>query len=247
MSLARLGLVTLLFAAFAHGVQAQQLQTSGTLVAVPAYGEVKQANDEARITFMVEEQDKDKSVAASRVNRKMKDGAAIIRRQDPIASLQTRGYFTYPVYSDEATQPRSAAKPRQLVGWRVGQYIEVTTTMLDNLPRMVAAAQSTLALNGVAFGLTNTSYRKLEEQRITVAYSNLTDRITAIAKAMGRNVSDATVESIDFDTPGLFSGPQEAVAAKALRAPTQPQVEEPSFEPGETTISMRVLGKVRFK
>ena len=45
-------------------------QTSGTLVIVPAYGEVKHANDEARLTLMVEEQDKDKAAAASRVNQK---------------------------------------------------------------------------------------------------------------------------------------------------------------------------------
>ena len=48
--------------------------TSGALVVVPATGEVVRANDLAIATFGVEEQDKDKAAAASRVNRKMAEG-----------------------------------------------------------------------------------------------------------------------------------------------------------------------------
>ena len=47
-------------AALAVAVQAQaQLPTSGTLVIVPANGEVTHVNDEATVNFMIEEQDKD--------------------------------------------------------------------------------------------------------------------------------------------------------------------------------------------
>lgn len=59
------------------------VKTTGALVIVPAYGEVRQANDEARITLAIEEQDKDKAVAASRVNQKMKQGVEILKREDP--------------------------------------------------------------------------------------------------------------------------------------------------------------------
>ena len=49
---------------------------------------------------MIEEQDKDKTAAASRVNQKMKQGTEIIRREDPQAKLKTHGYYTYPVYPE---------------------------------------------------------------------------------------------------------------------------------------------------
>ncbi len=39
----------------------------------------RHANDEAVLTLMVEEQDKDKAAAASRVNQKMKQGIDIVR------------------------------------------------------------------------------------------------------------------------------------------------------------------------
>ncbi|TFW02406.1 DUF541 domain-containing protein [Oxalobacteraceae bacterium OM1] len=244
----RMLLVGLLAASSWQTVHAQgSAQTSGTLVVVPAYGEIRLPNDEARATFMIEEQDKDKSVAASRVNQKMKEGTEIIRKADKSATLTTRGYYTYPVYNDEP-QPRPLnIKPRQILGWRVGQYLEMTTTDLAALPATVAAAQRVLALNGLVFGLTTATNRKLEEARIAAAYANLMDRIAAVAKAMGRTPADAVIDTIDFEASGAYAPQMEAMAPKAARATMPAPVEEPSFEAGETTVGMRVVGKVRFK
>lgn len=223
-------------------------QTSGTLVIVPAFGEVRHPNDEARVTFMVEEQDKDKAAAASRVNLKMKQGTEVLRKEDPKAVLKTGGYYTYPIYADEG-QPRPMTKPRQAIGWRVGQYLEVTTSNLADLPRTVAAAQKVVALSGLHFALSPATSRKLEEERIAAAYGNLTDRIAAVAKAMGRNVSDAVLDTVDFEASGAFAERADMRMAKPMTASAAgaPAVEEPSFEPGETVLNTRVVGKVRFK
>jgi predicted secreted protein len=224
-------------------------QTSGTLVIVPAFSEVRHPNDEARITLMIEEQDKDKAAAASRVNQKMRQGTEIVKREDPQATLRTRGYYTYPVYADEQQPRPHGGKPRQAVGWRVGQYLEVTTTNLGTLPKTVAAAQKVLALSGLQFGLTEATSRKLDEKRIAATYSNLNERIGAIAKAMGRNTADAVIDTVDFEGSGAYAQ-NEAQAPKTMRmssADAAQPVEEPSFEPGETTLSMRAVGKIRFK
>jgi predicted secreted protein len=224
------------------------LNSSGTLVVVPASGEVTHVNDEAYATLMVEEQDRDKAAAASRVNQKMKQGTEIVRRADPTAILKTHGYYTYPVYPDEPVQPRQS-KPRQPVGWRVGQYLEVHTSNLDGLPKTVAAAQRILALNGLRFSLSPAAGKRLEERLIAVTYANLSDRIAAIAKAMGRGLSDASLDAVDFEGSGAYVQQQEARAPKTMRAVSMAfePVEEPSFEPGESSLSMRVVGKVRFK
>ncbi|MBV8634632.1 MAG: SIMPL domain-containing protein, partial [Burkholderiaceae bacterium] len=42
---------------------AQTLPTNGALVVVPAFGEVKHANDQAVAILAIEEQDKDKAAA----------------------------------------------------------------------------------------------------------------------------------------------------------------------------------------
>lgn len=249
-------IVALFFAlsmvAGAHAEVQAPLNTSGTSVIVPAFGEVRHVNDEARLTFMVEEQDKDRDAAVDRVNRKMQEGIAILKREDPSAVLQSRSYFTYPVYADEGgvPRPRTDAQPqqRQIVGWRVGQYVDMKTSNLGVLPRTVAAAQRVLALNGLQFGLKEETEKKLEEQRIAATYANLVARVHAIAKAMGRSPADAELEVVDFEGSGNYApqmeGMQRMMSAKAMDASA---IAEPSFEPGETTLSMRVVGRARFR
>ena len=240
--------------ALAAQVQAQSLPTTGTLVIVPATGEVTHANDEATASFMVEEQDKDKTAAASRVNEKMKRGTEIVRKEDPKAILKTLGYYTYPVYPEERPIPIDGVavrKPRQPTSWRVGQYLEVKTSSLAGLPKLTASVQKVLALNGINFGLSPATTKKLDDQRIKVTYQNLNERIASIAAAMGRNVSDAVVETIDFEGSGNYAGGQAADAGAPMmmraKGNNEQQVAEPSFEPGETTLQMRLVGKVKFK
>jgi uncharacterized protein YggE len=239
--------------ALAAQVHAQSVPTAGTLVIVPAYGEVTHANDEATASFMVEEQDKNKSAAASRVNQKMKQGTDIVRKEDPKASLKTLGYYTYPVYPEDRPLPNGmpSNKVRVPTGWRVGQYLEVKTTNIEGLPRMTAAVQKVLGLNGLAYGLSPATTKALDDQRIAATYRNLNERIASIAAAMGRKVGDATLDTVDFEGSGNYAGPQgaEAAAPKMMRSMggAQPEVAEPSFEPGETTLQMRLVGKVRFK
>lgn len=231
-------------------VQAQTpLSSNGTLVIVPADGEVTHANDEATLTFMVEEHDKDKAAAASRVNQKMKQGMDIIRKSDPDAKLKSYGYYTYPVYPEDQPRPL-AGKILMPAGWRVGQYIEMRTSSLEGLPKTVAAAQRLLALNGLQFGLSEKTAKKLDESRIDAAYKNLTGRIAAIAKAMGRQTSDAVLDTVDFEGSGAYAPQDSSLQKMSMRTASAQEsapVQEPSFEPGETSLNMRVVGKVRFK
>lgn len=246
-------LASLALAAQVHAQSA--LPTSGTLVIVPATGEVTHVNDEATASFMIEEQDKDKAAAASRVNQKMKQGTELVRKEDPKAILKTLGYYTYPVYPEDRPIPMdsvAAKKPRVPTSWRVGQYLEVKTTSIAGLPKLTASVQKVLALNGIQFGLSPATTRMLDDQRIKVTYQNLNERIASIAGAMGRKVSDATLETVDFEGSGNYGGGQasDAGAPMMMRAKgmqEQQQVSEPSFEPGETTLQMRLVGKVKFK
>jgi len=255
MSLKKIALASALALTVAVNAGAQnQLPTTGTLVIVPAYGEVTANNDQAIATFMVEEQDKDKAAAASRVNQKMKQGTEIVRKEDPQATLKTQGYYTYPVYPEDRPLPNGmpSGKARVPTGWRVGQYLEVKTTNLNGLPKMTAAVQKVLALNGLQFGLTPATLKKLDDQRIAATYTNLGERIVSIATAMGRKVSDATLDTVDFEGSGNYGGGQGADAAapqmmRSMAKRESAEVAEPSFEPGETTLQMRLVGKVKFK
>jgi uncharacterized protein YggE len=224
--------------------------TSGTIVIVPAFGEVKHANDQATATFLVEEQDKDKAAAASRVNQKMKQGLDILRKEDPQASLKTQGYYTYPIYPEQRPLPNGTMPKPVATGWRVGNYVEMKTSNLTGLPKTAAAAQKILALNNLSFGLSPATLKKLDEQRIAATYLNLNERIASIAAAMGRKASDAMLDTVDFEGSGNYANQREDFAAKpmAMRmAKDAGEVSEPTFEPGETTLQMRLVGKLKFK
>lgn len=260
MSLSKSLVAAALVLAFQAHAQAQApvpataaAATSGTMVVVPAYGEVKHANDQAVMTFAVEEHDKDKAAAAARVNRKMKEGTEIVRRADPQAELKTMGYYTYPVYPEVPPMPqpasRAATKPVP-IAWRVGQYLEVKTKNLDALPKTAAAAQKVLQINGVNFGLSPELEKRLDDQRIAATYRNLNERIASIARAMGRQPSDAVLDTVDFEGSGNYVQEQARPAAMMMSRAKQDMADEmpePSFEPGETTLQMRLVGKVKFR
>ena len=256
MSLSKLFLATaLVLAAQVHAQTQTQTQiplsSSGALVIVPAFGEVSHANDQATATFAVEEQDKDKLVAAARVNQKMKEGTDIIRRADPQATLKTQGYYTYPVYPEQRPLPNGVAPRPVPTGWRVGQYLEVKTTNLAGLPKLTAAAQKMLSLNSLNFGLTPATLKLLDDARIAATYLNLNQRIASIADAMGRKVADAAIDTIDFEGSGNYTPQRDDIAtapmAMSRMAKQSGEVGEPSFEPGDTTLQMRLVGKVKFK
>jgi predicted secreted protein len=253
MSLSKILIIASL--ALSSAVQAQApaaaASTSGTMVIVPAFGEVKHANDEATLIFAVEEHDKDKNAAAARVNQKMKQGTEIVRRADPSAKLETVGYYTVPVYPEAPPRPLSTVPARPVpIAWRVGQYLNVKTQNLAGLPKTAAAAQKTLSINSLQFGLTRETTRLLDDRRIAETYRNLNERIASIARAMGRSPADAVLDTVDFEGSGNYVSHGEAAAAPMAMRMAKDQSDtmaEPSFEPGETTLQMRLVGKVKFR
>ncbi|AYR23861.1 SIMPL domain-containing protein [Herbaspirillum rubrisubalbicans] len=232
--------------------------TTGTLVVIPANGEITVPNDQAHVTLQVEEQDKDKAAAASRVNQKMKQGIELLKRQDPQAELKSYGYYTYAVYGEppqvSGSPARVPPKARPVVAWRVGQYLEMNTQNLAALPRTVSAVQSVMNLTGLQFGLSPTAAKKLDAALVNATYRNLEERIGFIASAMHRNATDAVIDTVDFEGSGNYVPSAVAAAPMAKSAMMRSDmvqenasVAEPSFEPGESTVTMRLVGKVRFR
>lgn len=254
MSVAQ-SMLALVLASAALVAQAQSLPTAGATLVVPAIGEVVHANDQAILLLHVEEQDADKAKAASRVNQKMNQGLAIVRKADPQAALKTQGYYTYPVYEPSTPVPAgTAARPRVQTGWRIGQYLQVKTASLTALPATVSAAQAVLSVSQLSFGLLPETVRKLDDERIAAAYKNLNQRAAAMAGAMGRSLADAVIDTLDFEGSGNYmqhvtvTGSRNmAVAPPAPPAAGARHVAEADFEPGETALSLRLVAKIKFR
>ena len=194
-------------------------------------------NDEATVTFSVEEQDKDRAAASARVNQKMKQGTEILRHEDPQAELKTLNYYSYPVYPEvpEARarwriRPQIRQVRRTPIGWRVGQNLEVKTRNLDKLPKTAAAAQKVLAISNIDFHLEPGMSRKLDDERIAATWRNLNERVASIARAMGRSVHDAVIDTVDFEGSGHYANPgaPEAMMVRVWVRGTRPPARCPS-------------------
>ncbi|HEY0065033.1 MAG TPA: SIMPL domain-containing protein [Telluria sp.] len=246
MSLKKLVLLTLLPIAM-HSQAQTALATPGTLVTVSGSSQISHPNDQATVVFTVIEQDKDKRAAAARANQKMKEGIEILRREAPNATLKSGGYLVYEKFADRD----SSSAARVSLGWRYEQEVRMKTTDLASLPKVAAAAQKVMGVSDVIFGLTDTTIRSQDDARIAATYRNLNERIASIAAAMGRKVSDASVESVDFEGASALNGEFQRVEVTGSRIRSRAEMDragaEPSFEPGESTLTMRVVGKVRFK
>ena len=136
------------------------------------------------------------------------------------------------------------------VAWRVGQYLEVKTKNLAALQKAAAAAQKLMTINNLSFGLAPETQKKLDDERIAATWRNLGERVASIARAMGRNPADAVIDTVDFEGSGQYAQAEmapRAVMMMGARAKAADEVPEPSFEPGDTTLQMRLVGKVKFR
>ena len=239
------------FCALTASANAQQMSV-GSQVLVSGRADIKVVTDQAVISFYAEEVDKDKTLAASRVNQKMKAGIEFIKREYKEIELSTRNYHSSQVY-EEVSGKNANGMPtvkQQANGWRVGQYLDLKTRDLKNLPAMVAYLQKTLALNNVRFELSDEVNKRVEAERIIAGYKNLNERIAMIAQAMGRQVSDFMIDSIDFEggeidrSDNRASGGFVTVSGSNVRGDKNV---EPDFEPGMSAISIRVDAKLRVK
>jgi uncharacterized protein YggE len=222
-------------------------QIKNTVVALSGYGEVRAENDLAHVTFFIEEQDKDKAAAANRVNTKIRRATEMLKKLDPDGKLANRDYYSNPEYPDNVPHNKQPT----IVSWRVGQSLEWTTKNLLQLATTTAEIQQVLALNGLVFGLTDETQKKLEAQRIQAAYVNLQEKIQMIATAIGKNPADAIVESLNIDNAApLMESPPPPASPRFLMQAKMPSpdrtIEATSFEPGETTVSATIVAKIRF-
>lgn len=208
----------------------------GTLILMTGQAEVEVANDEASVSFYVEQQDADLTKAQSVVNQRIAEATAAIRRADPKGEVQTSGYSSYPVYRNDAG--------RKPVGWRVRQGVTLRTSELAALPRTVAAAQAHAALGGIDFRLSKAARERVEGELIQRAIANLNARVAAVAQSMNVPAARIRTEELNF---GVQQIERPVMMAMARSAPMAAEaMVEPQFEAGRSAQQMNVTARLRF-
>ena len=133
------------------------------------------------------------------------------------------------------------------MAWRVVQSVDVDTTNLEALPKVFAAVQNLATVNRLEFGLTTSEKEKLDQRRIEAAYKNFMSRAIFMAGAMNRSPADFTIESLTLDGADQLAQFDARSEMRMAVAKATVPIQEPSFEPGETVLTMQLAGKIRFK
>ena len=210
----------------------------GTIVLLRAEAETYVDNDEARVSIFVEEQNADRAMAASAVNRKMADAIERVKKDDPTADVRSTGYFTNPEYG-----PRS----NKVTGWQVRQEVLIVTRKLADLQKLVADVQSVAGVSGVAFGLSREAQRKVDAQLFDMAFADMRARMSSVAHALGKADKDVEIDEIDLTSVDRPLGAQMAPAPMMARAKFDDAVAQPKFEPGDSRQSVSFTAHVRVR
>lgn len=227
-----------------HAQAQSAMNTGGTVVMVPASAEVSHPNEVAIVRFMASGRNKSEAQAGSQANQNMKEGLAIIRATDPSAKIQT-GSFESVAVRKKSDKDEDDDESAEVIGWEVSQEVTITTRNLSQLSFLGSALQGKLSLGEVRFELTPETMARLREKHIAATYASLNATVASVAKAMGKGLGDATLETITFD--GADERGIDAYSAGVLSRLSKPQLTKPNFVPGETTLTMKLVGKVRFK
>jgi predicted secreted protein len=124
----------------------------------------------------------------------------------------------------------------------VRQGLNVRTSELTALPKLVAAAQQHLALAGIDFRLSRAARERTEGELIRLAITNLNARIAAAAQALDVPKSRVRIEELNFGVRGERP-PIVPMARSATMAAEA--VSEPQFEAGRSLQQLTVTARVR--
>ena len=208
----------------------------GTVVLLQAQAETFVDNDEARVSFFIQEQHADRAEAASQANKKTRETLERIKQADPGAEVRTTGYSTYPQYANNG---------RTITAWQVRQEVMMTTKNLSQLEKTVARVQTVAAVSGVVFGLSREAQRKLDVQLFDMAFVDFRSRMAVVAKALGKTEKDVEIEEINLANAERPFLPRPPVAMMARAAAGE--VAESKFEPGDSRQSLSFTARIRVK
>lgn len=203
---------------------------------LPATAQLSFPNDQACLTFTVEEESENLAEIQSKVNATMAEGQKAIQEFSSLATIENNGYSATPIWTNP--QKGEAAK---IKGWTVSQSIKVTTPDVQGVASIVQIAQeANLALQGVRFSLTKQAKAEADDKLLNSALQQLDHRVTTIVQSMNLPKTAVKFKKLDFQ-----NNPVDTVyntRTMLMKASASNSVSRPVFEAGSTTLSLTVSG-----
>jgi predicted secreted protein len=145
----------------------------------------------------------------------------------PELKVQTQSYQTAPIYRDNS-----------LRGWRVSQSLRLESRDALAMSKLIATLQSRLALQSLAFEVSDENRRRAEQDLISAALARFTERAKLITGELGR--SSYRLVRLDVNSGGGVP-PRPMMRAMAMEAEA---VAAPRIEAGTQRLSVTINGTI---
>lgn len=228
------------FNAFAVHAEVLPINQSGTLIEMCASAQQDVEQDAAQASIHYKVENSDKRLAADAVNKKMTALINLIKVQYPSIEFSNQSYNTYQQYTPQG----------QTKNWTVDQSFNIITKQPKDMTAVVAMAQTAgVELNGLNAYLSPEAARSNQEKLYGQAFADVTLRLNAITKAMGR---DSAWQILHVDTTGQHGcgnggGYVSMKMARSSMAIESLKVAEPTLEQGKESVQLNVWVAAKLK
>lgn len=220
-------LAALLLCAPAVPADEPQAAPRFNLVTLSAQAEREIQNDTLYATLAAEAEGSDPAQLADGINRKMRH-ALDLAAQVRAVQARSGGYQTVPMYDKN-----------RVLRWRVRQELRLESPDIAAATELIGKLQSNLVVAQMAFGVSGTARRQVENALIAEALAAFEERARIAAdalKAKGYRIRDVNVSGGGGIAPRAF-------ADRAMAA----EVAAPALEAGTTRIVMTANGTVQLQ
>jgi predicted secreted protein len=179
------------------------------------------ANDWVTAVVGTSDEDSDAARLADRVNQTMNWGLGVAKQARGV-SVKSGGYTTQPVHD----------KNGKIARWSASQDLVLEGSDVDAVSELVGKLQSKLLLRGISFSVSPETRRKNDDALIGEVLTAFQERAKRVSAGLGAR--DYELVSLSLQTPGGGPVPMYARAEMMMDKVTQP-----SFESGQSTLSVR--------
>ncbi|WP_201537329.1 SIMPL domain-containing protein [Psychrobacter ciconiae] len=214
----------------AAAISAQAAPTGYDQISFQADVKEEVANDEVRASLYKKAQAPDAKSLAKQLNTAVNNAMAIAKRY-PTVTVSTGQQSTYPRYD----------KNDKIIGWTGQANIDLKSTDFAATSQLIADLQSTMVMDNLNFGVSNSKKNTIEQRLMTEAsraFQNQAKNLTRAWDARGYRVVNVNLNTNNNNYPR----PMYSMVAKAEMA--NDSVPSQSFESGNSTISVTANGTI---
>lgn len=212
MTLLKYSFLSLLLILLAQNAQAStddannQLQGKSQEISFQVESSMQVENDEMQALLAIEDEGRDPSALATKINRIMADALKILKKERSIKS-ETGTYSTYPVYNKN-----------RIVNWRISQQLRLRSKDFEAMNKMIGKLQDNLNVKSISFGISKDSRAKAEEMLIQLAIEKFTKRANLIKTSL--NIPNYKIKRLDIYTqPQQPPTPIRSIRMEVASAP----------------------------